>query len=197
MSEMDLNETINKLVRHKINPVRQKKRMSLGDAEQCRLIFESAFLACDKTVKKFEMLPEYLEIVEWMANFDKGLLLTGSCGRGKTTILTGVIPIVFMHLSNKVVRPFIAVEMGKKMDEILRSVIICLDDVGTEQVVNDYGVKFEGFNRIVDNAETHQKLLFVSTNLTVEQIVSRYGERTLDRLTRLCKVVQFSGDSLR
>ena len=33
--------------------------------------------------------------------------------------------------------------------------------------------------------------------LTEEQILARYGERTLDRLGHLCKTVKFTGESLR
>lgn len=34
-------------------------------------------------------------------------------------------------------------------------------------------------------------------NLTREQLLRRYGERTFDRLTRLCRPVKFEGESLR
>ena len=39
--------------------------------------------------------------------------------------------------------------------------------------------------------------MFITTNLTEEQILSRYGERTLDRLRQLCLTVRFTGESLR
>jgi DNA replication protein DnaC len=39
--------------------------------------------------------------------------------------------------------------------------------------------------------------MFITTNLTEDQILSRYGERTLDRLVHLCLTVKFSGQSLR
>jgi DNA replication protein DnaC len=64
-------------------------------------------------------------------------------------------------------------------------------------MINDYGERFEGFNLILNAAERYHRPIFISTNLTEEQIYERYGDRTMDRLTHLCRTVHFSGDSLR
>ena len=72
-----------------------------------------------------------------------------------------------------------------------------IDELGLEPFANNYGEKFEGFNFIIDKAEQKIKPLFITTNLSAEQILSRYGSRTTDRIGRLCKTVVFKGDSLR
>ena len=64
-------------------------------------------------------------------------------------------------------------------------------------MVNDYGEKYEGFNAIINAAERYYRPLFISTNLGTEELLNRYGERTLDRLQHLCRIVEFRGDSLR
>ena len=63
--------------------------------------------------------------------------------------------------------------------------------------VNDYGEKCEGFNLVNNAAERYNRPMLITTNLTEEQILARYGARTLDRLGHLCKTVKFTGESLR
>lgn len=69
--------------------------------------------------------------------------------------------------------------------------------MGVEPLINDYGERYEGFNRIVNAAERRLRSLFLATNLSKEQLLRRYGERTFDRLIRLCRAVEFRGESLR
>jgi DNA replication protein DnaC len=52
----------------------------------------------------------------------------------------------------------------------------------------------------MSNKKQFQKRLkpvFVSTNLTPEQMLARYDVRTIDRLVRLSKMVKFEGKSYR
>ena len=72
-----------------------------------------------------------------------------------------------------------------------------IDELGVEEQVTNYGEPFEPFNKIINAAEASTKLLFITTNLTPKQLLDRYGERTLDRIARLCKSIEFKGDSLR
>ena len=44
--------------------------------------------------------------------------------------------------------------------------------------INDYGEKCEGFNLVINASERYNRPMFISTNLTEEQILARYGERT-------------------
>ena len=53
------------------------------------------------------------------------------------------------------------------------------------------------YSSSTDAAERYNRPMFITTNLTEEQILARYGERTLDRLGHLCKTVKFTGESLR
>ncbi len=69
--------------------------------------------------------------------------------------------------------------------------------MGVEPLVNDYSEKCEDFNRVINAAERYLRPLFISTKLTREQLLLRYGERTFDRLMRLCRPVKFEGESLR
>ena len=72
-----------------------------------------------------------------------------------------------------------------------------IDELGVEPMMNDYGEKYEGFNVMLNSAERRLAPVFVSTNLTEQQILDRYGERTIDRLAHLCRTIHFEGESLR
>jgi DNA replication protein DnaC len=196
---MRVNEVIEKLETfHEIKIVRQPKSFSFGTEDRCREIFENVFRQVDKTVTTFKMLPEYHEIIDWMQDTKgKGLCLTGDVGRGKSTILASVIPVIMYGQFKLVVRPTQSVELPSNINNVTASAIVCLDDVGIENLINDFGEKYEGFNRVMDAAESRMKLVFLSTNLTPEMMLERYGERTMERVLRLCRLVKFTGDSLR
>ena len=73
-----------------------------------------------------------------------------------------------------------------------------IDDMGVEVQVGNYGEKYEGINRVLNVAEQQAKAVFITTNLNGEDVMERYGMRTVDRLAHLCKIVKFKqGDSLR
>jgi DNA replication protein DnaC len=152
----------------------------------------------DKTITNLAWVPEYECLVYWMHNNrGKGLCLRGDCGRGKSSILLGVIPVIFMMKFNKVVRVTQAEDLPKEYPKLLAKKIIAIDDLGTEPMLNDYGEKSEVFNRLINLSEKELRLLFVTTNLGRDDILTRYGNRTWERLNRLCYVINFKGESLR
>ncbi len=213
--EAQLNQLISEAITgirdfHKIEVVRKPTSFSWGDFEQCKKLFIQIFLAVDQTINEIAYLPEYDEIIRWMTDTEgRGLLLRGAKGRGKSTILMSVFPVLF-KLKGYVFKPVQAIDIGLEkyntvsktvhfpnLDYLKKSPFPAIDELGIEPQVNDFGEKFEGFNQIIDKAEQRIKPLFVTTNLEPEQILKRYDSRTLDRLGRLCKTVVFKGDSLR
>ena len=206
-----ISQAINELQDvHKMGIVRKSTSFSWGDFEQCKYLFVHVFKEVDKTMGEFKYLPEYDEVVKWMVNTDgKGLLMRGSKGRGKSTILMNVLPVLF-KLQGKIFKPIQANDIGieeyspisrtvyfPNLEYMKKSFFPAIDELGIEPQVNDFGEKFEGFNQIIDKAEQKIKPLFITTNLEPEQLLKRYDSRTLDRLGRLCKTVVFKGDSLR
>lgn len=162
---------------------------------------------------RYRHLPEYVGIIDWMTSTEgRGLLLYGDCGRGKSIILTGVVPVL-LAMKERMTVAIHADELSKpydlalrtagydvhttNLDYLTRTAYPIIDELGVEPLVNDYGEKYEGFNRVINAAERYLRPLFISTNLTREQLLRRYGERTFDRLTRLCRPVKFEGESLR
>ena len=191
---------------------RERWCWSWGDREFCTQLFQQIFKDVDHTFDIYHHLPEYDEIIDWMTNTDdKGLMLMGDCGRGKSVILNYVLPVLF-RIKNRVLLPVHAQDMGKMMpippqaqgatsrtylDHLLSSGFPVIDELGVEPMMNDYGEKSEGFNQVLNAAERYHRPVFISTNLSPEQIYERYGDRTMDRLTHLCRTIHLAGESLR
>lgn len=194
--------------------VREVKSYSwCKELTEARQLFEQIFTAVDGTVKYYQTLEEYYQVFRWMQNTEgKGLLLMGSCGRGKSVIASGIIPVLF-RMKGMILHPVHAQDMHKPtpqqpylgygqrpetwLDYLQRTGHPIIDELGSEMQFNDYGEKCEGFNLVINAAERYNRPMFITTNLTEEQILSRYGERTLDRLRQLCLTVRFTGESLR
>lgn len=208
-----LNEIIREMVKERRIHTREPNPMSWGNHEQCRRGFINIFREFDTTFEQYHHLPEYEEVIDWMTDTkDKGLLLMGDCGRGKSIIISGVIPVL-LRMKRKYVQVIHAQDMNKpalnsqiyyygqrpetNLDYLLKTAYPIIDELGVENMANDYGEKTEGFNLIMNAAERYHRPIYATTNLDREQILNRYGERTLDRLSHLCLIVEFKGDSLR
>ena len=176
--------------------VRDYKRYSFGNIEECTALFCEAFRLVDKTFTKYKHLPEYDEVIKWLSDTEgKGLFLIGNCGRGKSVIITGIIPLIFNAKKGKILKPIPA----RKLHTITeyKTPFIVVDDIGTEEIVNDYGTKIDAVENAIFEAEDDLKLLLLTSNLDASAIKQRYGDRIYDRIRRLCKVVFMKGDSLR
>lgn len=143
-------------------------------------------------------LPEYDEIVAWLTSNDgRGLFCYGNCGLGKTLICGKVIPVLLNYYCHKIVSCYDAQQMNANLDAVKSRHIIYIDDIGTENLSVKYGEKRLAFSEIVDEAEKRGKLLIVTTNLSLNEVSEKYGERTMDRLVAITKRVNFIGKSLR
>jgi len=92
--------------------------------------------------KKLIWLPEYDEVVKWLENSEgKGLFLFGSCGQGKTVLTRYAIPAILLKYNRIVCNCFDMNAANKNPELVLSKRIISLDDIGTEDVSNQYGNK--------------------------------------------------------
>jgi len=146
----------------------------------------------------FKWLPEYEHVASWLSdNKNKGLLLYGANGRGKTKLSKMIIPAIFMAKKRLVLKAYDAYQMNTDLDEILKKRLVSLDDVGTEDVRIVFGEKRFAFPEIMDMAEKRGNLVVISTNSDADQLAAKYGIRTLERLKSMCYRVNFNGESLR
>jgi DNA replication protein DnaC len=146
----------------------------------------------------FEWLPEYGEIAAWLENSrGLGLFLHGSCGRGKSMLARYVIPAILLKYCAKKMTCYDSREMNRLTDEVLSKRLISLDEIGVENVSVDYGNRRDAFFEVMDSVEKEGKLVVVSTNLSGEEVLRRYGERVFERIVATTKQVEFKGGSLR
>ena len=94
MSKIDLKRFVNEKTF-----IRKPRQFSFGTYSECEELFKQAFILTDLSIQEgeFQMLPEYKEVIQWLsASEGKGLQMVGSNGRGKTAILKGVLPLIFL-----------------------------------------------------------------------------------------------------
>ncbi len=151
-----------------------------------------------QTVPNYEWIPEYDKVVEWLTdNKGRSLLMTGNVGRGKTVIGMDVVPKVFFYEHNRVISYYKSIELNTKTEEVMNRFLVSIDDVGFEGYRNDYGQKRLVFLDLLNRMEQDGSLTIATTNLTSQQMFDLYGERAMDRIKALFKIVRFEGKSFR
>ena len=143
-------------------------------------------------------LPAYDEVADWLTdNKCRGLFLFGQCGVGKSLICTRILPVLINYYQHKVLGVYDAQQMNANVDLLKSEKLLCIDDVGTENVSVKYGERRYAFSEIADHAEKNATLLIVTTNLSLSQLSEKYGERTADRIIGLTRRVEVRGNSFR
>ena len=107
-------------------------RIHIPNAEQ-RLIGGLDFMVRNFSGKAKAEWSEknYRPIVDWMEdNKGKGLLMTGSCGLGKSLIGIRILPCLINQVHHKILNCCDAKDMNYKADELLNYHLLSLDDVG-------------------------------------------------------------------
>ncbi|MDR1714819.1 MAG: hypothetical protein LBS20_03140 [Prevotella sp.] len=174
----------------------QKVEIQIPAAE--KILREALLHFLQAEEREMQWLPEYEKVAGWLAgNRGKGLFLYGNCGRGKSLLCRYALPAIMLGYCRRVVSVFDTHQMNSNIDLVLSKHIISIDDIGTEDVSNVYGNRRMAFAEVMDAAEKHGKLLIISSNLPVEDIRNRYGDRVLDRIKSTTMRVLFEGESLR
>lgn len=163
------------------------------DAETIMCLTMQEFLGND-----FTWLPEYDEIADWLTDTKgKGLLPYGSNGVGKTVMCRYVIPGIFDVCFQKVVSYYDYYDMNKKADDIMAKKYVSIDDIGNEEQHVSYGSKQWILPQLVDRAEKNNNLLILTTNLTPDDLLNKYGTRTLDRIKAVTRRIKIKHKSFR
>jgi len=193
MQQIDFQQTIDRLKDTGFFSIPNTVQVSITDAKEVLWAGIKYF-----TRENAKWLPEYDEVVRWLTdNNGRGLLCFGNCGRGKTLICGKILPLLLNHYCGKVVNCYDAQQMNADLDAVKQKHIIYIDDIGTECLSVKYGEKRLAFAELTDEAEKKGKLLILTTNLSIDELREKYGERTVDRLKAITKTVLFSGISLR
>jgi DNA replication protein DnaC len=192
----DFNEINRRMKEHGMQLPSERPIIQIHNTREILKEFFEYFLSFEDA--EFSWQPEYEKVAEWLSdNKGRGLLLFGDCGRGKSILTRYVIPAILLKYCNKVVSVYDIQQMNKNIDELLNKHIMALDDVGTEDVLFNYGNKRLAFAEIMDAVEKYNKLVIISTNLSGYDLEKQYGKRVLERIISTTKRIEFKGESLR
>jgi len=80
-----------------------------------------------------------------------------------------------------------------------KQLALMIDDLGTEDNINDFGNKTNVIQDLIEERyESFKKYklpnLFITTNLTKDQLIERYGARSIDRLLEMLNVYIFDSE---
>jgi DNA replication protein DnaC len=154
---------------------------------------------------KARWLPCYDEVAEWLTdNKGRGLLCFGTSGLGKSTICRDILPVL---LGKSNVVSVTAIEMGQRIDELLKARCIIIDGLGKEAVQETVNFRRRTpFYELCDAAVSGGLLLIITTNLATtnvpdnplysDSIEHRYGPDVLSRLRAATKAVIFKGKDM-
>ena len=141
-----------------------------------------------------------------------GIVLTGGCGNGKTTIIKAL-----QNLINtlRIPNPYNGKEYAMRIIDAKSMVTTCksnyedwkrlmyqdllaIDDLGTEpREVMDYGNINNPTVDILTRRYENQLFTIISTNLTPPDFSQIYGERIADRMREMMEIIPFTNTSYR
>lgn len=192
----NFDEIINEMKERGMKTPGDKVNFHVSDAENTLRYVMDKLL--QKEGRKMAYLPEYSQVAKWLDNNQgRGIFMYGNCGRGKSLLCRYAIPIILLKCCRKVVNVYDIQDMNNKLDEVLGKKIVSLDDVGTEEGIVKYGERRDAFPEIMDFAEKNGNIVIVSTNLGLDDLIRRYGDRVIDRIKATTVRVAFKGESLR
>jgi len=135
-------------------------------------------------------------------DIDKGILLSGPVGCGKTTLMKLLRHLVPNQRPYEMIPSrnvtFSFNHLGYKTIEDYGSTkFFCFDDLGVEPPGRFYGKDLNVMGEVLLSRyelylETNQKLkTHVTTNLNAEELEARYGNRVRSRMRELCNLIAF------
>lgn len=145
---------------------------------------------------------------------NKGLLLSGPVGCGKTTLMK-LLPYITPHLPKHKVVPArnIVFDFNKTGFQVIEDYgnngLYCFDDVGVEPTGRHYGqdcnvmgeILLSRYDEFVCNNVQHPPFggiiggLHATTNLNAKELETRYGNRVRSRMRQMFNLIAFHKES--
>lgn len=137
---------------------------------------------------------------------NKGILLTGPVGCGKTSLMT-LIKFFLPPELGHVMKPAreVAFEFNTHGHQIIQrhatpKTIFCYDDLGVEQIMKHYGNDCNVMAEILlsryDLFITHKTKTHATTNLNASELEKMYGNRVRSRMRELFNLIAFDKEAL-
>ncbi len=166
------------------------KKISLSSSSQTGF---KAFDLCDESKLNSNDKKAYAIVKTWCTKYPlvtkRNINIIGGAGTGKTFMLECVANemlnrnyIVIYKTAfelNELARLY---HIGKSYDfaDLLSADVVLIDDLGTEPMLKNITVEY--LYNLINTRQVHNLPTFISTNLSLENILSRYDERIFSRL---------------
>jgi len=147
------------------------------------------------------MIHEDIQCEKYGIDLNKGILLTGPVGCGKTSWMKIVQTLVLPEQTFQVKSTRdIAFEFNQEGFSTIqtygkRQRALCLDDIGVEQNIKFYGNECNTIGEILlqrYDLLVHQKIVtHATTNLVAKEIEELYGKRVRSRLREMFNLISF------
>jgi DNA replication protein DnaC len=138
---------------------------------------------------------------QFKGNLDKGILLSGSIGVGKTLILNSFCNIIEAFSQKRITRfnsKRIAPAIIEKEAGFYDKRPLFIDDLGREQKeINDYGTKEQPLIDLFSVRYDLGSWTFATTNFGDETLSSFYGAQIFDRFKEMFNFLYIKGESKR
>ncbi|MBQ6883569.1 MAG: ATP-binding protein [Clostridia bacterium] len=153
----------------------------------------------------FEKLHKYADNLN---ENSKNIIITGKTGTGKTFLAQAVSQsmedkkVVLFLNANRLNNIFIEMMYlsPQQQNNILNILYTCdflvIDDLGAERILNN--VTAQNLYTIISERQERKKPYMITTNLSLDEIGAKYGDRLFSRLSsRLNLVLELKGSDLR
>ena len=141
---------------------------------------------------------------EFGIDIDKGILLSGPVGCGKTSLIR-LLKYLVPHRKPYFVIPTRNIVFGfnhigfKTIEDYGNTQFFCFDDLGVEPIGRHYGKDCNVIGEILlsryDLFVEHKVKTHATTNLNAAELEERYGERVRSRMRQLFNLVAFDKGS--
>ena len=158
-----------------------------------------------------------IELAKYLTQEDPkfGVMLCGTCGNGKTTLLYTLQSAIndlnrkghfdFLgsdfHVGIMIIDAKEIVQIARDLDRLqsLRTQqMLAIDDLGNEPTeILDYGNVLSPVVDLLEYRYNRQLFTAVTTNLTSKEIREKYGARIADRFNEMLEVIRFKDISYR
>lgn len=141
---------------------------------------------------------------KYQLNPDKGILLSGPIGCGKTSLMK-LLRFFMPHQRSYEVIPCRNIVFGfnhlgyKTIEDYGNSSFVCFDDMGVEPIGRYYGKDINVVGEIMLSRYElfleHRVKTHATTNLNAEELEELYGPRVRSRMRQLFNLVAFDADT--
>ncbi len=189
---------------------------------KCRLInfCETHFFESNgKVVLSKDEKENLSKIFNWVigyrinVNLNKGLMITGDYGTGKSVLMKAIVKFIDEYYSDKIVTngipsPLYVISHDISnayieqnitlLNKMKTTSVLAIDDLGYEpKKVVSFGTEQHPFEEIMMYRYDRRRTILITTNLSLKQIGELYGEHVKDRLKQMVYIIEFKGESKR